>query len=110
MLYATNFLGGMNAGFSLLSLLCLRRAWLGAFKKGPSPSKTTKNDRGAKRDVLYASSLAHLTQWYYNVGPFLIVLNGKQEELPMRWTKEIEFIFAMDFIMFALNLYVAQKI
>lgn len=100
-IYAVRFLGGMNMAFVLLSLLRLKRVLL---------RKSKGKDDEAEKDILQACAFAHFTQFFFNISSYMKKLNGKEHELPFRWSWEMMFIYRMDISMSILNYIVSSRI
>lgn len=92
-IYAVKFLGGINQGFAVLNVL---HAMIEFNRKRPSPDQWT---------IFAASFVAHLSQWWFNVKYFVQTqIRGKTEGVPVRFSRELLFIFVIDLCMALLNL------
>ena len=127
--YTARFLGGMNSSLVLLSLLRLKRTLFKlshkqhynlspTSKEGRERERERENEVNFEREVLIVSSLAHFSQFIFNVIPFWRVVGwggtgwrGREKAgNPVRVTWELLFIFVLDAFMAFLNGYAAYRL
>mmetsp|Transcript_9994 Transcript_9994/g.11476 ORF Transcript_9994/g.11476 Transcript_9994/m.11476 type:complete len:161 (+) Transcript_9994:257-739(+) len=102
--YASRFLGGMNSAMALMSFL---RLWSEIVNRS-RPAEEKKILKEADSQVFLSSSLGHFSQWVFNVVPFILFMQNRLDELPLRFTNQMKLIFGLDAFMAVLN-YAAFK-
>ena len=119
--YVVQFLGGMNLSLAWLSLFRLLRMMAGRLVTTPPSASTpiSKVEHWQNTEVFLASALAHGSQAAFNWYPLLSHVLPRRyprtgsaqadDALPLRFSKQMMFIFWMDCAMALLNMTAAAR-